>query len=464
MNHPISQTKQMSRFFTVWVGEVLSALGSGMTSFALGVWVYDRTGEVTQYAMIGLMALVPAIVISPIAGALVDKWNRKKVLLIANGGPALTTLAALLLFTYGTLEVWHIMVVAAINSLCGAFFWLAFSASTTLMVPKAQLGRASGMVQIGQAISQIGAPVSAGFLVGRFGLSPVLLVDFLTFLVALGTIAVTFIPQPEPAQEGAQSSKKRIWEDSLLGLSYIIRRTGLFMLLLYFAAFNFSFSMVIVLATPFVLTFSSSEVLGQIMSAGGIGMLLGSLVMSIWRGAEHKVRLIMLVGFLAGFPICLGAIWTTPVTIGACAFFLLATMPFVTASSQVIWQTKVPPALQGRVFAVRSFVALSAMPLAYLLTGPLADRLFEPAMIEGGAWVGALGGVFGSGPGRGMALMLFGAGLLCILSSVISYLNPRLRHLEKEVPDAFDDDRRIKDDSREGSRLTPWEKASTTGE
>ncbi|MCU0662311.1 MAG: MFS transporter [Myxococcota bacterium] len=453
----------MSRFLVIWAGEVLSALGSGMTSFALGVWVYNQTGEVTAYSLIGLLALVPAILLSPIAGALVDKWNRKKILAFTNGGPAVTTLVAFLLHANGALEVWHIMIVAVINSVCGAFFWPTFSASTTLMVPKQQLSRASGLLQIGYAVAQVGAPASAGFLVGRFGLSPVLFVDFLTFLFGLFTIAITHIPQPKPVLEGPKHSGTHIWRDSLFGLSYILKRTGLLMLLLYFAAFNFSLSMVIVLITPFVLTFSSSEVLGQIMSAGGIGMLVGSVVMSLWKGAKNKVRLILLVGFLAGFPICLGAIWTTPLTLGACAFVLLATLPFITASSQVIWQTKVPPGLQGRVFAACSFVSLSAMPLAYLLTGPLADYFFEPAMSKGGAWVGALGDIFGSGPGRGMAVMLFGAGVLCILATVVSYLNPRLRHLEKEVPDTFDEEQHIKDASLDEPRLILGEQDSATG-
>lgn len=445
MKHSTFKAKKMSRFITIWIGQVLSGLGSGMTSFALGVWVYNQTGEVTKYSIIGLMALVPAIIVSPFAGALVDKWNRKKVLFIANGGPALTTLFALLIQTYSTLELWHIIIVAVINSVCGAFFWLAFSTSTTLMVPKTQLGRTSGMVQIGQAIAQIAAPVSAGYMVGRFGLSPVLLIDCLTFVFALWTIAITPIPEPDRSNEGYRDSKESIWKDSLFGLSFIIHRTGLLLLLLYYAVFNFTLSMVIVLATPFVLTFSTSDVLGQIMSAGGIGMLIGSLVMSIWKGAEHKVRLIVIVGFLAGFPICWGAVWTTPITIGACAFFLLATMPLVTASSQVIWQTKVPPVFQGRVFAVRKFVAFSMMPMSYLIAGPLADHVFEPAMAVGGGWVDTLGGVFGHGPGRGMALMMFGAGLLSIFSSVISYLNPRLRKLEKEIADAFEDGKQRND-------------------
>ena len=429
-------TRGMRTFFVIWSGQLVSTIGSGLTGFALGVWIYQETGSVTLFAMNMLAFAVPNLLVSPFAGALVDRWDRRWVMIMSDTGAGLATLSIALLYMTGNLAVWNIILATAFNSAFSTFQWPAYSAVTTLLVPKEQLGRAGGMVQIGEAISQLLAPAAAGALFVTIGLGGVIAIDFATYLFAVITLLVVRVPSPERSEAGKQGQGS-IWKEALFGWTYIYARAGLLGLLLIFAAFNFVTGLIEPLIMPLILDMTSADVLGILLSIVGLGMLLGTLVMSAWGGPKRRIHGVLGFLMLSGFFTSLLGISPLIPVMAAAGFGLMFSMPIINGSSQAIWQSKVDADVQGRVFAVRRMIAWSMMPLAYIVAGPLADRLFRPLLVEGGALADSVGQLIGVGPGRGTGFMFIVVGAISIIVAALGYLNPRVRNVEDELPDAI---------------------------
>jgi MFS family permease len=426
----------MRTFLVIWFGQLISTVGSGLTGFALGVWIYQETGSTTLFALNLLAFALPNLIVSPFAGVLVDRWDRRWVMILSDTGAGLSTVMVALLYFTGHLEVWHVYVLTAINAAFSTFQWPAYSAVTTLLVPKSQLGRAGGMVQIGEAISALASPAIAGVLFVTVGLQGVVIVDFATYLFAVTTLLLVKVPRP-PVTEAGVEGKGSLLQEAAYGWKYIVVRKGLLGLLIIFAATNFLTSMWNPLLPPMILDMSSPEMLGYVASVVGVGMLLGTLVMSAWGGPKRRIHGVLAFLMISGmFQMFLG-LRPSLVLIAIAGFGAMFTMPIINGSSQAIWQSKVAPDVQGRVFAVRRMIAWSAMPLAYILAGPLADRVFNPLLMEGGALTNSVGLVLGVGPGRGTGLLFMVSGLLSVVVAAAGYLYPRVRQVEVELPDAL---------------------------
>jgi MFS transporter, DHA3 family, macrolide efflux protein len=428
----------MRTFLFLLVGQVVSLIGSGLTGFALGVWVFERTGSATQFALIALSATLPGIVLAPLSGALVDRWDRRTAMVLGDTMSALSTLVVAVLVATGQLQVWHIYVANAWSSTFSTLQGPAFGASISLLVSKNHLGRANGMAQLGLGISQIISPVLAGILIGTLGLRGVILIDFITYLFALATYLFVRIPRPTQSAEG-KAAKGSLWHEAGYGWVYLLARPGLLALLVFFAISNLAIGMVQVLITPLVLSFASPEQLGTVLSIAGSGLLAGSVVMSIWGGPTRKVFGILGLNICQGLILFLGGLQPSVPLIATAAFLFLFSPPIINGCSQAIWQRKTPPDIQGRVLAVRMMIAWSTLPLAYLIAGPLADRVFEPAMAVNGPLAGSIGALIGTGPGRGIGLLFIALGAFILLTTWVGILYPRLRRVELELPDAIPD-------------------------
>jgi DHA3 family macrolide efflux protein-like MFS transporter len=423
-------------FVLIWFGQLISLIGSGLTSFALGVWVYETTDSATSYALVILATMAPGILLSPLAGTLVDRWDRRWAMILSDIGAGLSTLIIFLLFTSGQFELWHILMATAASSAFGAFQWPAYSAATTLLVPKEHYGRANGIVQLGQAIAYIASPALAGFLVVQIQIQGVVLIDFATFAFAVLTLLFVRIPSPETTAE-REVGKASFLREAAYGWAYLTARPGLLGMLTLFALLNFLLGVVMALFTPMVLSFTDADVLGTMTSIGASGMLFGGLVMSIWGGPKCRIHGMLGFLLLAGLTISVSGLRPSVPLVTAAAFGFFFCFPIVSASSDAIWQSKVAPDVQGRVFATRSMVAMSTMPLAYILAGPLADGVFEPLLATGGSLAGSIGPVIGGGQGRGIGLMFMLMGMLTMLATVGGYLHPRIRLVEDELPDVI---------------------------
>lgn len=427
----------MTGFTVVWLGQVVSLLGASMTRFAITIWAWQETGQATALALVGVFTFAPAVLLSPLAGALVDRWNRKLVMMLSDLTAGMATVALLALYLSGHLQVWHLYVLGAWSGAFSAFQFPAYSAAISTMLPPKQYARASGMLALADAISGIAAPVLAGLLLAVIGVAGIFVIDIVTFTVAIAALLAVAIPQPPPSAEGL-AARGTLRRDALYGFRFILMRPALLRLQLLFTAVNFTATFGMVVAAPMVLARTGSDqlALASVHSAMGAGGVLGGLLLSVWGGPRRRIHGV-LVGMAAG-----GLLGTLPLGLAqslpwwmAAAFVNAATIPLLNGSNQAIWQSKVPPDVQGRVFAARRFIAQATAPLAMLLAGPVADRWLEPALAPGGALAATFGPWVGTGPGAGMGLMLVAAGLAAGAIGISGYLQPIVRRVEDVLPD-----------------------------
>lgn len=425
-------------FGLVWFGQLISGVGSGLTNFALGIWVLQKTGSVTQFAGIAFFGALPGLLIAPLAGVYVDRWDRRQVMQWANLGSGLRTLAVAALMWQGALEIWHVYVAVAVASVFRTFHLPAYMASTTLLVPKKHLARASGMMQFGQAAAETLAPVLAAQLVLLIRVEGVLLLDFVTFLFAVATLAMVRIPRPAASGAG-RAGRGSMWQQAAIGWQFIRERPGLRGLLVYFAMVNLIFSMASVLIVPLVLSMKDASTAGQVLTISNAGLLAGSVLMTVTGGPRRKIHGVLGFGLLFGLALVIVGLRPNPWLIAAGLFLTMFGAPVINGASQAIWQIKVPPDVQGRVFAVRRMLAQFTAPMGILIAGPLADRVFRPLLLPGGALAGTVGQVIGVGPGRGIGLLYVTLAALPILTSIWGYAQPRVRRVEEDLPDAIGD-------------------------
>jgi MFS family permease len=413
-------------------------LGTGMTNFALSFYIFEKTGQATALTIAIFCFVAPSIILSPLAGALVDRSNRKLVIILTDLAAGVVTLAWLvILATTGDLELWQIYLGNVITGAFNALQFPAFSAAVSLMIPKEQFGRAAGMLDFAGAASNILAPAFAGALLGPFGLVSIMLIDVATFVAAILAVMVVHMPQPAP-EVMPDGQRPSLWQDSLFGFRYIKQRPSLLGLQFAFTALNFISAFGGVLAVPMILarTANNAASLATVQSIAAFGGVAGGLLMSAWGGPKRKVKGVLL-GMSAESilgPVVIGLARAVPGW-AAGSFMSQLFIPIINGSNQAIWQSKVPPAVQGRVFATRRMIAQISFPVAVLLAGPLADNVFEPAMSSDGALATVFGPLVGVGPGAGMSLMILLSGLFGVAVGLIGYSIPAVRNVEDILPD-----------------------------
>ena len=427
--------RSMKTFTLIWIGQLISMLGSGLTNFALGVWIFDKTKQATPFAITVLLGSIPRILLLPFAGSVADRFNRRMIMIIADTCDALLTLSVFILLGLGDLQLWHVYIVVAVGSVFSAFQEPAYTSSVTMLVPKEKLGSANGMIQMGQALTSVLTPMLAGALFVFIGLKGIIMIDFVTFFFAIGALIYVAIPQPGRTEE---HKDKNLLQDISFGWNYLYQRKGLFGLLLYFALINLLLNWTAVLLIPMVLSRYSASTLGIIQTVMGVGMLAGSIVMSSWGGPKRRIPAVIGFVVLAWIGYIFAGLRADPFVIGIGIFVLMFFIPLASGNSQVVFQSKVAPEIQGRVFSVRSTISQSMMPIAFLTAGPLADNFFGPLMSEGGAPANTfVGQLLGTGAGRGIGLMFIISGIAAIIVSALVYANPRIRNVEDELPDAI---------------------------
>jgi DHA3 family macrolide efflux protein-like MFS transporter len=427
--------KGYGTFFRLWLGQTVSGLGSQLTGFGLAVWVFEQTHSVTQMAMIFMATAIPGIVLSPFIGALVDRVNRKSILLFADAFAGFFSLMLVAILLTGPLQLWQVYLVAAAGSIANTIMWPAMTATTSLLVPKEHLGRANGLLQFGDAGSIIFAPILGGFIYGFLGLKGLVGADVISFFFAITMTLLCRVPQPAETEEG-RKAKQSFWSEAAFGFHFVFARPGLLILMGYFMFINLVLSISNTLVAPIVLTHWDARSLGFVQSIAGVGMLIGTAIMAAWGGPKRKVN-----GFWLFSAVSFGAslIMLAPLSIfSLCASFfpMMIATPIVNACSQAIWQRKTPGDVQGKVFAIRRMFAWFMTPVAFGVAGPLADKVFEPNH-HPAAWVrAAFLGLLRDEPGAGLRSMFVVSGILTLVGAAVIFALPRFRHIEDELPDA----------------------------
>lgn len=437
-----SRPSGMAGFMVVWIGQIISVLASSMTGFGMTLWMYKQTGSATAMAGMQVAFITPFLLLSPIAGVMVDRYNRKLMMMISDLTAVVPTLAILILYATGNLQFWHLYISAAINGLGNTFQWPAYSAAISTMVPKKQYGRANGLMSLLDAGPGVLAPLLAGIILSIPMTTPfdsfalIMVIDLVTFFIAIGALLIVHVPQPEKTVEGQKESGS-MWKESVYGFKYIFMRPSLLGLQLIFFAGNLFSGMGFTLLAPMILarTAQNSIIFGSVQTAGAIGGVIGGILMSVWGGLKRKVHGVLLGWGLSGLSFAvLGigqdlSIWIP--------FFLISmsVSALINTSNQAIWQTKVAPDLQGRVFSARRLIAWFTNPIAPMIAGLLADYVMEPAMKGNTVLARTFGGLFGTGPGSGMGLLFFFAGIMAAIVGFSGYLFKPIRDVETILPD-----------------------------
>lgn len=406
------QSNWKLKFFTIWIGQAFSLVGSSLVQFALVWWLTQETGSATILATVSLVALLPQIVLGPFVGALVDRWNRRLIMIVADSTIAVATLGLMVLFATGRVEVWHIYAISLIRSLGGAFHYPAMSASTSLMVPKEHLARLAGANQLLQGLITIFAPPMGALLISLVSTQNVLAIDIGTALIAILPLLFIAIPQPDKqaAQDTVTGLKPSYWHDLKAGLLYVVKWPGLFGIILLAMMLNFLLSPSSSLLPLLVMQEfgGGAQELAWVESAFGIGIILGGIILSAWGG--FKRRIITSFTGVIGIGVGVVVIGLAPPEL----FYLLLTGSFIMGLMQAlangplhaIFQAAIAPEMQGRVFSLISAGATAMMPLSLLVAGPMSD------------WLGV----------RFWYVM---GGTICILMTVVAFFIPAIMGIEE---------------------------------
>ena len=382
----------MRGFTVIWLGQIVSLLGSAMTWFAFTIWAWEKTGKASALATISFFVFLPAVLLTPVAGALVDRWNRKLVMLLSDFATALGTLTILLVYTFGDLQIWHIYVVGIVAGFFTAFQYPAYAAAVTTMLSKEDYARAEGMLGSARALSGILAPIFAAALLGWIGLNGIMLIDLVTFLFAFGTLILIHIPQPKQTAVGLQS-KGTLLQEILFGFRYIRAKqslrslTNLFMLAYVFIAIGATLIAPLVLS----LTQNNESALAAVQSTGAVGGIVGSGILSLWGGTRRRIHNILIGGAGASL---LGILWlglSGGILFWAIGSFFFAFFePFVEGGNLALWQSKVEADVQGRVFSARQLLVQVPYLFGTLLAGYLAEAITISSVLIFAGIAGAL--------------------------------------------------------------------------
>lgn len=420
-------------FLLLLGGQVLSAAGTSMSGFALGIWALQRTHSVTLYSLIVTCSLVPQIVLAPLAGALADRWSPRATLLISEIGGGGCSALLLGLAALGFLDERSLLPCVVLRGSFLAFEPSALSAITVALVPGRLLERANGLIQVGSGIAQLAGPVLGGLVLKHGSIVAVCAFDVASFAIALATTLLS------PSSRAARGDGRRPFvrwspQDLLGGLSYLRSLPSLRIFLFLAAVSNATFGMAQVLFAPIVLGFSRADTLGVVYSFGGLGYLVGSFLAS-WRCPDRKIRGVLGLMVWQAATLCLSIAHPTVWLASAGAFGFVFAIPIIATCITTSCQRLAPPEAQGRVGAIRFMVANLSYTLAWPAGGALVDRIFEPSMTSGGLLSKTVGPVLGRGPGRGAAVLT--ALLALLLISVVALTLSRramrlLIHLEAE--------------------------------
>lgn len=420
-------------FWLLWAGQMVVGVGAGMTEFALGIWAARHTGSVSQYTGVVLCALLPGLLASPWLGRWVDRSDRRRLALWAEAGGGLCVLALWLSLRWGGLQLWEVYAVAAGLSVFGALQRLVLVTLVPRLVSQDQLLRAGGLMQLAGGLAPLVAPALAGLALAALQLSGVLAAHVVAVSLCLGLLAVMRLPVGAAAA-GPVAPAATAGEDLRQAWRWLRARPPLLLLWAYTVCEAFTVSGVMLLLTPMVLAHHSEAVLGSLVFVAGLGLMVGSASAGLLRTPQRLVRTLLTVDLGLGVTVAMvGAAPGLPWLFGA-VLLLNACFAWVSSAHQVIWQTHVPSALQGRVLALVQMGVTAATPLAALVGGLLADAWFEPLMQTGAPGAEWLGPWLGSGPGRGIALMFVLAGSAVSALAAGALLVPRLRDLDARPP------------------------------
>ncbi|MBI1276846.1 MAG: MFS transporter [Anaerolineaceae bacterium] len=428
----IAQAKPSLRTFYILVlTQTLSLIGSRMTSIAIGIRVSIDTGQAAPLLLVAFFNELPPMLFGSAAGVLVDRWNRRGVMMISDAGQAVGSLLLLASFLSGEFQLWHLYVIVFLQGTFAMFQAPAEDAVTSVLVDDAHRDRANALKQMAFPLAGVIAPAVTGLIYPLVGIAGVVLVDMVTFLIAVAVVFQMDIPQPPPSEEGKAASGG-FWRELRGGLAFLSARRPLLGLMIYFTVLNFLLNGPLDLGIPYLIKVTGSEsVTGLLLAAMNAGALVGGAAIALRRKTWKRVNVFMPTFLLTGAMFIVYGTSRTPIPLAISMFFLFFTLPLGWGLFTALLQVKTPPDMQGRVFSLFGQLGFVASTTSFLSVGPLVDRILEPAVEPG--WIFAP--IVGDQPGAGMGLVLVVVGGVILIMTIVTYIVPSIRRIETDLPD-----------------------------
>jgi MFS transporter, DHA3 family, macrolide efflux protein len=425
--------KKTNTFYALIVTQTLSLIGSRMTSIGVGIWVFTETGKTAPLLLTSFFNELPGMLAGSLAGVLVDRWDRRWVMILSDAGQAIGSLLLMLSFLSGRFEVWHLYAVAFLQGIFATFQSPAERAATTMLVPEEGRERANAIKETSFPLAGVIAPVLTGLFYAGIGIAGIILVDLLTFLVAVIFLLFIHIPHPAPSEAGLESLGG-FWREAFGALRFVAVRRALFVFMLFTAFINFMLNGPLDLTLPYLILLTHNEkIAGSIIGVTSLGAFAGASLIAVWGGTRPRMKTIVAALILAGIMFILFGVLRTPIPIGVVLFLLFINLPIGQTMYISILQVKSPPDMQGRIFALNDQLGFIGSTASFALTGYLVDHVINPSVgTKAWEWIQPL---VGKDAGAGIGLVEVVTGVVILMATLLVFSSAPIRELESRLPD-----------------------------
>ena len=418
--------KSFQKFLLLWSGELISTIGSGITAFGLSVYVFQQTGKVTSTTLITLLAFLPSVLLNPFAGVLADRYDRRLMMILSDTLSTLGLFYILICMFNGGAKLYQICIGVTISSVFTSLLEPAYRATVTDLLTPEEFSKASGLVQVSYSSKYLISPIIAGFLLGFYDIKLLLIIDICTFFITF----ITTLTVRKGLISKKITSTTTFTEEFKAGWNAICENQGILVLVFMSMALTFFLAFIQSLATPMILTFSTSSIAGVCNTICATGMLVSSLIISIIPIKKNYVKILCLALYFTGLFMAIFGLRENIVLICIAGFLFFATLPFANTSLDVLARKNIKNELQGRAWGLIALISQFGYILAYGSVGFLSDYVFTPMLLDNGSLSNTVGKIIGTGPGRGTAFLIIIAGGLLSLSAIILYNIKSVRNLE----------------------------------
>ncbi len=414
------------KFLIFWLAGLVATIGSGMTSFGIGVYIFERTDSAFVKSMISLVAFLPTIVAGPFAGALADRFDRRKLMVLGDGLSSLGVLLILYAVQFAESNIYLIGTGVFLSALFSSMIEPATKATVSDLLSEEDYTKASGLMQLAESARFLIAPVLCAFVMARGGLTAVLIIDLLTIITTIAAVLVI-----AKGLVSKESVNKQAYKQSLLqGFEAINKNAGIRVLVVFLILLTFMVGTIQELSTPLILSFTNARTLSMMITIAAFGMVLSSIYLGARELKGRKIIIFGISAFLAGLAMVGFGALENVFVITLSGFLFFATLPFLNSIADYFVRVNIPNILQGRVFGILGTITQLGYLLAYALSGFLSDYAFRPLLSEGGALTDTIGKIIGVGSGRGIGLFIIVEGFVLMLIATLLSKNKALSQLK----------------------------------
>jgi Major Facilitator Superfamily. len=422
-----NQNKSFHKFFVLWSGEFISAIGSGLSSFGLGVYVYQQTGKASAMALVTLLAFLPFLLLSAPSGVLADRYDRRLLMILGDSLSVVGLGFILICMLQGEAQLWQICVGVTISSVFASLLEPAYKATVTDLLTEEEYSKASGLVQIAGSSKYLISPIIAGFLLTITDIKFLLILDICTFFVTVTTTLVVRKGLTSKKHEKVTSFLQEFKE----GWNTITENKGVLLLVIIASVITLFLGFIQVLSAPMILAFSNSSALGTMETISASGMLVSGVILGILPIKRGFVRMLSVSLFFAGLSMAMFGLRENIFSICIFGFMFFAMLPFAQTSLDYLVRTNIDNSAQGRAWGLIGLISQIGYIVAYSSLGILADYVFTPMLKEHGILASSVGRLFGTGNGRGTGFLISVAGLLLCITAFLLYQIKSIQELEK---------------------------------